>query len=61
MAASDEKLAGLVRAVAWELLQLGYRPDPRPGYVQQPGKEPVRIVAAETWQAMKDLLAGQEP
>lgn len=57
----DQKLDALVRAIAWELIQLGYRPAATPGYVQQDGKEPVRIVAEETWHAMKEILANEEP
>jgi hypothetical protein len=58
---TDDKLDALVRAIAWELIQLGYTPDSRPGYVQQTGREPVRLVAEETWEAMKDILAGHAP
>ena len=57
----DDELSALVRAIAWELIQLGYRPDDRPGYVQQGDREPVRIVAEETWRAMRDIMAGAEP
>ncbi|HEX8961512.1 MAG TPA: hypothetical protein VF801_00805, partial [Rhodocyclaceae bacterium] len=57
----DDELAALVRAIAWELIQLGYRPAEQPGYVQQDGREPVRIVADETWRAMKELIAGGKP
>jgi hypothetical protein len=31
-----------------------------PGYVQQGGKEPVRMVAEETWHAMQAILAGPD-
>lgn len=57
----DDELAALVRAIAWELIQLGYRPAEQPGYVQQGGREAVRIVADETWRAMRELMAGTEP
>lgn len=57
----DDELAGLVRAIAWELIQLGYLPSDRPGYVQRGDREPVRIVADETWQAMRQLLQGTPP
>ncbi|HKB54928.1 MAG TPA: hypothetical protein VKD22_13105 [Ramlibacter sp.] len=57
----DDELAALVRAIAWELIQLGYRPDQRPGYIQQDGHEAVRIVADETWRAMKEIMAGRQP
>ena len=58
--AADE-LTALVRAIAWELIQLGYVPTERPGFVQRGDREPVRIVATETWQAMKQLLQGAQP
>ncbi len=57
----EDELAALVRAIAWELIQLGYRPEERPGYVQQEGREAVRIVADETWRAMREIMAGTEP
>ena len=53
----DDELAALVRAIAWELIQLGYRPAEEPGYVQQEGRPASRIVADETWRAMKEILA----
>lgn len=57
----DDELAALVRAIAWELIQLGYRPAEQPGYVRHGDREPVRIVADETWQAMRDIIAGASP
>lgn len=57
----DDELAALVRAIAQELIQLGYRPEDRLGYVQQPGRDAVRLVAAETWLAMRDILARSAP
>lgn len=59
-AVPDDKLAGLVRAVALELLQLGYRPATKPGDVTGT-KEPFRVVAPEVWKAMKEIQAGREP
>ena len=53
----DDELGALVRAIAWELIQLGYRPAEEPGYVQHEGRPPSRIVADETWRAMKELIA----
>jgi hypothetical protein len=58
-AVPDEKLAALVRAIASDLLQLGYRPALKPGHVVG-GEEPLRLVAPETWKAMKEILAGRE-
>lgn len=58
---ADDELAALVRAIAWELIQLGYVPTERPGYVQRGDREPVRLVANETWQAMRQLLRGAQP
>jgi len=57
----DDELTALVRAIAWELIQLGYLPAEQPGYVKHGAREPVRIVAIETWQAMKDIVAGAQP
>jgi hypothetical protein len=55
----DEPLAALVRAIASELLELGYRPTREPGYVRQ--GETSRLVARETWQAMNELIGGRKP
>ena len=57
----DDDLAALVRAIASNLIQLGYVPTERSGYVQHGDREPVRIVANETWQAMRQLLHGAHP
>jgi len=57
----NDELTALVRAIAWELIQLGYHPDDRPGYVQQEGRDAVRLVADETWQAMREIVAGARP
>lgn len=57
---SDDRLTALVRAIAHEMIELGYVPDSRPGYVQHGDKEPVRIIAPETWEAMKEILASAE-
>jgi hypothetical protein len=57
----DDLLAALVRAIAWELIELGYRPSPTPGYIQHAGEEPDRLVAEETWRAMNEIMAGGEP
>jgi hypothetical protein len=58
---ADDELTALVRAIAWELIQLGYVPAERPGFVQRGDREPVRIVANETWQAMQQILQGAQP
>lgn len=55
----DEHLAALVRAIAWDLLELGYLPTREPGYVRQ--GETSRLVAQETWEAMRELLGGRKP
>ena len=57
----DEPLAALVRAIAWELIQLGYRPADKPGYLVRPVKGPNKRVAKATWLAMQEILAGREP
>jgi hypothetical protein len=56
----DDLLAALVRAIAWEMIQLGYRPNTTRAYVQQIGKEPIRV-ADETWEAMNVIMAGKSP
>jgi hypothetical protein len=58
--APDDKLAAVCRAIAYELLQLGYRPAPHPGQALLEGHPP-RTVDPEIWEAMKDLLAGGQP
>lgn len=57
----EEKLAALVRAVAWELIQLGYRPATNPCYASRPGEEMPRRVAQEIWDAMHEILSGRAP
>jgi hypothetical protein len=54
---ADDELRALVRAIAWELIQLGYRPAEEPGYVQHADRPPSRMVAEETWRAMKEILS----
>ena len=56
----DDKLDGLVRAVAAELLQLGYRPAEKPGHVLSETNV-LRVVDPAIWKAMKEILAGREP
>jgi hypothetical protein len=58
-AVPNEKLAALVRAIASELLQLGYRPALKPGQIVLRGTDP-RMVAPEIWKAIKEILAGGE-
>lgn len=57
---TDDKLAGLVRAIAAELIQLGHCPVAKPGHVLTQAKD-VRIVAPDVWKAMKEIQAGREP
>ena len=54
----DDKLAALVRAIAWELLQLGYRPALKPGQIVLRGTDPDGY--AEMWKAINEILAGGE-
>jgi uncharacterized membrane-anchored protein len=56
-----QNLAALVRAIAWELIQLGYRPMGELGQVQRQSDDALRPVANEVLQAMKEILAGREP
>lgn len=58
-AAPDDNLAALVRAIASELLQLGYRPALKPGQIVLRGTNP-RMVAPEIWKAIKEIQAGRE-
>ncbi len=58
--AHDELLAALVRAIACELFQLGYRPCATPGQIQQVGKKHVKLVAQETWQAIREITSVSE-
>lgn len=55
-----DELAALVRAIAGELIALGYVPTDRPGFVQRGERAPVRIVADETWDVMRQLLQGAQ-
>ena len=57
----DDTLAALVRAIAWELIQLGYRPSTKPCYLTREGKADSKLVAQETWQAMREILDGRKP
>lgn len=52
---ANDALTILVRAIAGGLIQLGYVPTERPGFVQRGDREPVRIVADETWDPMRQL------
>jgi hypothetical protein len=56
----DNLLAAFIRAIAWELIQLGYRPSPQTRYLQRDDGEPLRPVAEEVWQAVHAILAGRE-
>jgi hypothetical protein len=56
----DNLLAAFIRAIAWELVQLGYRPSDQPRYLQRDDGEPLRLVAEEVWQAVNAILAGRE-
>jgi hypothetical protein len=56
----DNLLAAFIRAIAWELVQLGYRPSVQPLYLQRDDGEPLRLVAKEVWQAVNAILAGRE-
>lgn len=55
----DDLLAALVRAIALELIQAGYQPGAMRGYAQQ-GRQPARLIAEEVWQAMTEIIAGDE-
>jgi hypothetical protein len=56
----DHLLAAFVRAIAWELVQLGYRPSDQAPYLRRDDGEPLRLVAEEVWQAVNAIMAGRE-
>ncbi|HXD42575.1 MAG TPA: hypothetical protein VN649_18560 [Ramlibacter sp.] len=56
----DNLLAAFIRAIAWELVQLGYRPSDQPRYLRRDDGEPLRLVAEEVWQAVNAIMAGRE-
>jgi hypothetical protein len=56
----DNLLAAFIRAIAWELIELGYRPSNQPRHLQRDDGEPLRPVAEEVWQAVNSILAGRE-
>ncbi len=58
--APNDRLVALGRAIAYELIQIGYRPAPQAGRAQLEGR-PSRIVAPAIWQAMKEILDGEKP
>ena len=58
--APDDKLDGLVRAIAAELLKLGYHPAEKPGHLLTQAKH-FRAVDPAIWKAMKEIQAGREP
>lgn len=49
--------AALVEAIAKELIELGYRPAGTASYIARSSGEPMKVVAPETWAAMRELLA----
>jgi hypothetical protein len=53
----DNLRAELIRAIAAELTELGYRPSPRPGYLQCEGDVPLRLVAEDVWRAVEQIMA----
>ena len=57
--AQTEDLAqvALVEAIAQELIELGYRPARTASYIVRSSGEPMKVVAPETWAAMRDLLS----
>ena len=56
----DNLLAAFIRAIAWELVQLGYRPSDKPLYLKRDDGEPLRLVAEEVWQAVNAILVERE-
>jgi hypothetical protein len=58
--APDDKLAGLVQAIAAELMHLGYCTAEKPGHLLTPAKD-LRVVDEAIWKAMKELQSGRKP
>lgn len=58
--APDDKLDGLVRAIAAELMHLGYCTAEKPGHLLTPAKD-LRVVHAAIWKAMKELQSCGKP
>jgi hypothetical protein len=56
----DDLRTELIRAVATELTELGYRPSVRPCYLQREGDDPLRLVAEDVWRAVGQILAARD-
>lgn len=54
----ESRVEELIRAIANDLLKLGYTPSEKPGYVGYHGQESIRAVAREIWIAMIDIQNG---
>lgn len=52
----DVAQAALVEAIAQELIELGYRPAKTASYVVRGSGEPMKVVAPQTWAAMRELV-----
>jgi protein-disulfide isomerase len=52
----DNLRAELVRAIALELMRLGYRPSVQHAYLQRGDDEPLRLVAEDVWGAVNAIL-----
>lgn len=57
---ADIAQAALVEAIAQELIELGYRPAGTASYIVRSSSEPMKVVAPETWAAMRDLGAATQ-
>jgi hypothetical protein len=56
----EQRVNALVRAIANDLLKLGYVPDEKPGHIIYSDQISIRVVANETWRAMVDIQNGGE-
>ena len=59
-AVPNDKLDGLVRAIAAELIELGFRTDTEPGHLLRDGKR-IRVIDRRIWNAINEILAGCQP
>lgn len=57
--ADPELLAALIRAIASDLIGLGYRATTTRGYLHRADER--RLVADEVWCAVNEIIAGREP
>ena len=57
---ADDLRAELIRAIALELTQLGYRPCARIGYLQREDEESLKLVSEEIWRKAREIVGERE-